>query len=75
MMDNIIVALSELKEEPGMSKNVKTCVDRIIMHLRTDAELGKDKALAEIEEMISGNNIEQHIRTQIWNVVSMIESL
>ena len=75
MKENIIVALSELKEEQGISKNVKICVERIISHIQNDAELGKDKALAEIEEMMSGNNVEQHIRTQIWNVVSMIESL
>lgn len=75
MINNIITTLAELKGEPGISKNIKMHIEHIMANLQSDAELGKDKALAEIEEMVAENNIEQHIRTQIWTVVSMLESI
>jgi uncharacterized protein (UPF0147 family) len=75
MTDNIIYSLEELKGEPGVNKSIKSYIDKIISHLQGDPELGKDKALEEIEEMVAGNNLDPHIRSEIWNVMSMIESL
>ena len=74
MVTDVIRLLGELKKEQSMSKNIKERIDRIISHLEKDPELGKDKALTEIEELMENNNIEPYIRTQIWNIVSMIES-
>ena len=74
MVTDVIRLLGELKKEQSMSKNIKERIDRIISHLEKDHELGKDKALTEIEELMENNNIEPYIRTQIWNIVSMIES-
>lgn len=75
MVDNIIEMLKEIREEQGLHKNLKLHIDSIISHLENDPELGKDKALAEIEEMVERNNIDPHIRQQMWSVVSMLESL
>ena len=74
-MAEVIETLNELKNEQGINKSVKSYIDKIISHLQSDPELGKDKALEEIEELVAANNIDPHIRSQIWNVVSMIESL
>ncbi len=75
MIAEVIDTLNELKDEQGINKNVKLYIDKIIAHLQSDPELGKDKALEEIEDLVAANNIDPHIRSQIWNVVSMIESL
>ena len=74
-MDDIIEVLKEIREEQGLHKNLKMHIDAIISHLENDPELGKDKALTEIEEMIERNAMDPHIRQQIWSVVSMLESL
>lgn len=74
MVTDAIKLLGELKKEQAISKNIKERIDRIISYLEKDPELGKDKALTEIEELMEGNNIEPYMRTQIWNIVSMIES-
>jgi len=74
-MDNVIDMLKEIRDEQGLHKNLKTHIETIISHLENDPELGKDKALTEIEEMIDRNNMDPHIRQQIYSVVSMLESL
>ena len=74
-VQSVVVAINELKEDPAVNKSIKERLNNIISHLKKDPELGKDKALVEIEEIMSGNNIEPDIRTQVWNIISMIETL
>ncbi|HLC74385.1 MAG TPA: UPF0147 family protein [Candidatus Nanoarchaeia archaeon] len=75
MVDDVIFALKEVREEQGLNKNLKLHIDNIITFLESDPELGKDKALTEIEEMVEKNNMDPHIRQQIWSIMSMLESL
>ena len=75
MVDNVIGMLKEIRDEQGLHKNLKLHIDSIISNLENDPELGKDKAITEIEEMVEKNNMDPHIRQQIWSVVSMLESL
>ena len=74
-MNEILTVLRTLREEEGINKNIKNKIDVIINHLESDPVLGKDKALSEFEDMIDQNNIEPHIRTEIYSIVSMLESL
>ena len=74
-MNEIITNLRTLREEEGVNKNIKSKIDTIIAHLQGDPVLGKDKALSEIEDLIDQNNIEAHIRTEIYSIISMLESL
>ena len=71
---DIISALKEVKHDSSANKSIRERVDRIISFIENDPELGKDKAIVEIEELLAANDIGPYLRTQIWNVVSMIES-
>jgi len=73
-IQEIIFALNELKEDTTINRNIKEKIEKIISFLEEDANLGIDKALHEIEEMMETNNIPSYTRTQIWNVVSLLES-
>lgn len=73
-MQNILTALNELMQEPAVNKSIKERIGKIISYIKGDPELGKDKAMAEIEDILAANDIESDIRAQIWNVVSLIES-
>jgi uncharacterized protein (UPF0147 family) len=73
--DEIIEFLAELKEDSSVNKTMRGLIDTVVGHLREGTDLGKDKALSEIEEMMNGNTIDPYLRGQIWNVLSMIESL
>ena len=70
----IVSTLNELKEDSTVNKNIKERIEKIIAFLEEDENLGVDKALLEIEEMMENNNLPPYTRTQIWNIVSLLES-
>ena len=47
-------------------------MNEIITVLRA---LREEEGLSEFEDMIDQNNIEPHIRTEMYSIVSMLESL
>ena len=72
---NLIYSLTELREDPIVNKSIKNRISKIIDFIDDDQELGKDKALLEIEEMMAKDDVKPYLRTQIWNIISMIENL
>ena len=74
---DIIEQLSELLEDNTVPRNVKSKIQTIINSLNEDAELSLkvNKALNILDEISDDNNIQPYTRTQIWNLVSMLEAL
>lgn len=74
---NVIDLLSEISEDTTTPKNVKGKMLQIIAILREDVDdsIKKNKVLHELDEIVNDNNMQQYIRTQIWNVVSLLEKL
>lgn len=72
---DIIVVLSELEGDSTIPRNVKQKITIIISILKEPAEISIkiDKALQELDEVTDDNNLQPHVRTQIWNIVSMLE--
>jgi len=73
----VIAALESLKEDASVPRNVKVRIDNTISVLSEDAEtsLKVNKALCEVEQIADDTNLQPYTRTQIWNVVSMLEML
>ncbi|MBW2971171.1 UPF0147 family protein [Candidatus Woesearchaeota archaeon] len=76
-VDEIIEALQELEEDSTVPRNIRAKVAGTIQILQSKDELKLriDKALQEMEEIASDNNMQSYTRAQIWNIVSMLESL
>ena len=76
-VDNIIDAMKEIQNDPAVPKNVKKKLDDAITILNEDADLSirKDKALHMLDEMTEDTTMQAYIRTQIWNIVSALETL
>jgi uncharacterized protein (UPF0147 family) len=74
-MNQIIEALEMLKED-GVSKNVCKCIDELVSFLKSDAELTlkKDKALNVLGNASNDPNLPGDVRTQMWNILSMLEA-
>ena len=72
----IIETLTELLDDLSVPKNVKTKVAHAIEALKEDSEasIRVDKAIQELDELSNDTNIQPYTRTQIWNVVSLLES-
>ncbi len=73
-LQEVIARLQELKEEFDSNKRLKEKIDTVIFILNQDADLVIEKALSELEELNSLNLPSYH-RTQLWDVVSLLESL
>ncbi len=74
-LKEVINALEELQRDAAVPKNVKTRIANTITCLRSAEELSIkiNKALSELDELGEDSNIEPFTRTQIWNIVSLLE--
>jgi len=80
MSDNIqqvLLALQELAEDSSTPKNVKEKIAVTIKVLNTDAEISikVSKALHELEYLAEDSNVQPYTRTQLFNIVSLLEFL
>ena len=76
-VNEIIDVLSELKEDISVPKNIKVKITDIIAILRDDSELSIriNKVLNELDDIADDTNMQAYTRTQIWNIVSMLETV
>ncbi|MCK4522301.1 MAG: UPF0147 family protein [Nanoarchaeota archaeon] len=76
-IQNVIELLSELSEDTSIPKNVREKTDkiRIVLEEDVDVSIKVNKALNELDEIGNDNNIEPYTRTQIWNIVSLLEKI
>jgi len=72
-----IDALNELKDDNTVPKNIKQKIDEIVGDLSGELEVSikVNKALNMLDEISDNNNIQPYTRTQLWNVVSLLESV
>jgi uncharacterized protein len=75
--EDIVQALTNLKNDDGVPKNVRSKIDMIISDLKedTDLSLKVGKSLHNLDEISEDLNLPPFIRTQIWNISSMFEKL
>lgn len=76
-LQDIIDVLKDLDEDVSVPRNVKARVQNTIKALTTegDSSIKINKALHELEEVSDDTNMQPYTRTQIWNIVSMLEKL
>ncbi len=74
-LESIISTLEELVDDSTVQKNIKIKLDGIIKILKGNEELciKINKVLNDLDEISNDNNIHTYTRTQIWNIVSMLE--
>ncbi|MDY6776478.1 MAG: UPF0147 family protein [Candidatus Nanohaloarchaea archaeon] len=73
-----IQRMEDLKEDEKVPSNVKDRLDECIDTLQDDDEdlsVRVNTAASVLDEVSNDPNIEQHTRTEIWNIASMVESL
>ncbi len=76
-IEGIVEALNSLVDDPSVPKNVKTTVEKIVSILgeNVDLSIKVNKALHELDEVSNDTNLQSFTRTQIWNIVSMLEKM
>ena len=73
----ILRALQELSEDKAVPRNVRTKLDTATQALSTEEEqkIKISKAMEKLDEIIDDPNMQPYTRTQIWNIVSMLEQV
>jgi uncharacterized protein (UPF0147 family) len=72
-MREIVIQLHELKNDSETSKSLKEKIDKVISIIDANADLALEKALFALEELNS-TDLPSYHRTQVWDVISLIES-
>ena len=74
-IEDVIGILNELQEDITVPKNVRIKIEKIINSLKEDAKLPIkiNKALNDLDEIAADVNLQPYTRTQIWNVISVLE--
>ena len=75
-LKQIIESLTEMSEDSTVPRNVRSKITDAIQALNedTDLSLKVDKALQHLDDISNDTNIQPYTRTQIWNIVSLLES-
>ena len=75
-LQQVLFALQELHEDEYVPKNVKLKVAQTMELLNQEGEISirKSKALTELEALTEDANVEAYTRSQLFNVVSLLES-
>lgn len=73
--EDVIQSLEEVQEE-GVPKNIKQNIDSLILCLNQeeDSAAKVHKALSLLDDITNDANIAPHIRTQLWNISSALET-
>jgi uncharacterized protein (UPF0147 family) len=73
----IINLLQEISEDDCISNGIKQRIIKSIdtMNQQIDISLKANKVLDELEELLENSGVDTYIRTQIWSVTSLLETL
>ncbi|MBS3142167.1 UPF0147 family protein [Candidatus Woesearchaeota archaeon] len=76
-VNHILEQLRELSEDPAVPRNVRTKLTDTIKFLENSDEISvrANKALSELDSLADDNNMDAYTRTQIYNIVSLLEKL
>ncbi len=70
---DVVAHLEQLKEDDDSSKRLKERANEVIALLCSDVDLAVEKAIIQLEELSSSES--SYGRTQIWDVISLLESV
>ncbi|HLD06857.1 MAG TPA: UPF0147 family protein [Candidatus Nanoarchaeia archaeon] len=70
-------AILELIEDATVSKNIKVRLEQVVKILEDDAEISVrvNRVLNELDDLSNDANLQPYIRTQVWNIVSLLEKV
>lgn len=76
-INEITMELKDILEDATVPRNVKENIEKIIKTLEEEGEISikVNKALNYLDEIADDVNMQSYTRTQIWNIVSLLEKI
>lgn len=75
--NNIVIMLSQIEEDSSVPKNIRGKIKSMILMLNDkciEHEIKCDKSLQGLDDIANDPGMPVYIRTQIWNILSVLES-
>lgn len=77
-LGGVLEAIDELQEDTTVPKNIKIklqAISSMLKEEKVDPRMVINKVLDQLEELSEDVNLQAYTRTQLWNIVSMLESI
>ena len=76
-LQDTIELLEELCDDNTVPRNIKAKFQGMVSELKDGSEISikVNKALHDLDEIADDTNLQPYVRTQIWNIVSMLEKV
>jgi hypothetical protein len=78
-IEPIVKLLTEIIEDRTVPRNIRSAAEEAKKELTENIEDSWDirlsSAISVLDEIINDPNMPMHTRTQIWNIVSMLETV
>lgn len=77
-IDEVKVLISDLSVDRRVPRNIRASLQKVLMELgKADIPMTAkiNSAVSLLDEVSNDPNIPPYTRTQIWNIVSMLESV
>ena len=76
-IEGIEPTLEELRDDATVPKNVRLKIEKVIEVLNNNMErsIKVSKVLNELEDVADDVNLQSYSRTQVWNVISVLEKI
>lgn len=77
MIIEVIEFMKEITDDNTLPKNVKQKIGDIIEILNENDEISMkiSKAMYQLEDLVEDKNLQAYSRTQLFNVISQLESI
>jgi hypothetical protein len=77
MIENVIDAINKLATDRFVPKTVRRACNECLEALETkeDISIGINTCIAVLDEVSNDPNVPSYARTQIWNILSMLEAV
>ena len=78
-VNDVIEITEDILEDSAIPRNIKLKLEEIVGVLKKSTDdnlkLTVDKCVHELENISNDVNIQAFVRTQIWSLISMLESI
>ena len=78
MFANIIAMLKQIEEDKTVPRNIRLRIEECIKNLQNEKEavaIRVNAVTSCLDEVSNDPNIPMYTRTQIWNIVSLLEGM
>jgi len=78
MFENIIPLIQQIASDRSVPRNIRTkCEEstKILQNDKEDVSVRINIVISTMDEISNDTNIPTYTRTQVWNIVSLLESV